>query len=102
MDLEKRIAELETRLDEQERKRRDLSAQLIALQLVFAKTLPLIATSSADQFDSAIHQAKTAAENGLLLAGLDTEELSAVLDAIDALHDDLLAPGQHQGQAPCH
>lgn len=90
MKIEDRITELEARIDEQECKRRALRNELVALQFVLGKLLPFIAASSIAGFDDPIAKAKTAAQDALSLAGFDTEEISDVLAAIDALRDDLL------------
>ena len=94
MELEERIAALEARLDAQEEKRKALRNQFIALQLVMIKLLPVISSSSSDQFDAGIDAAKVAATDGLSRAGFDAADTQDVLESMDALRGDLLGEGE--------
>lgn len=90
MELDKRIAALEARIDKQESKRRALRNEFIALQLVMLKLLPIISTSPTAGFDAAIEAAKREASTALLIAGFDAPDRADVLEAMDLLRDDLV------------
>jgi hypothetical protein len=54
----------------------------------------LISSSSADQLDAVIEAAKVSAMDGLLRAGFDAPGIQDVLEAMDALRDDLQGKGE--------
>ena len=102
MELEKRLAALEARIDEQETKRRNLRNEFIALQLVMLKLLPFISASPAGVFDAAIEAAKREAATALLIAGFDAPDRADVLEAMDLLRDDLLGVEGQPSMASWH
>lgn len=53
----------------------------------------LISASSADQLDAVIEAAKGSATDGLLRAEFDAPSIQDVLEAMDALRDDLQGEG---------
>ena len=87
--IERRLAALERQAEEQEERRKALRAQLIALQLVFGRLVPVISAASAVELDAAIAAAKATALT-LQSLGFEEDEVRAVAEGIDALQDDLL------------
>ena len=87
--IERRLAALERQAEVQEEKRKALRAQLIALQLVFGRLVPVISATSVAELDAAIAAAKATALT-LQSLGFEEDEVRAVAEGIDALQDDLL------------
>lgn len=89
MTLDERIAALEAKIEAMEKARCALRNQFIGLQLVLIRALPVISASSTAQLDAAISDAKGFATDHLLAADYATEDIHAVLDAIEALREDM-------------
>lgn len=102
MDINERIAALEARVDEMETKRRAMRNQFIALQLVLIKATPVISASSADRLDSAIDSAVAYAENHLLAAGFDPDDIRSVTESIAALREDMGESDDGVFGSSCH
>lgn len=100
--LEQRIAALEQIAAEYETKRKATRNQLIALQMVVIRLLPLISAISSDQLDAAIEAAKREAETALLIAGFAAPDRADVLESMDVLRDDLLGAESMPSMASWH
>lgn len=90
MDLEQRIKELETRIDEQERKRRVFRNQFLALQFVLTKLLPVISSAPKDAIERAMAAARDHANVVLSALKFDADDVQDVLASISDLRLELL------------
>lgn len=102
MDLDERMAALEARIEEMETKRRALRNQFLALQLVLIKALPVISASSTARLDAAITDASAFAADHLLAAEYAPEDIREVLDAIEALREDMGGSDEGGAGSTCH
>lgn len=80
------------RINEIERKHAALRAQFVALQLVMIKLLPLMFLTQHDALASALVAAQNSVRSSLPHAGFEEADIQGVVEAIDALRDDLLRP----------
>lgn len=102
MGLEDRMAALEALIDTLEEKRKLLRNEVLALQFVLLKLLPVISTAPRDETEQALALAQDHASVVLPALQYDADDVLNVLASIHSLRSELLGESEYEPTGALH